>query len=122
MQRAEIRKNGYKIINKILHSTQTMSESVKYAVFAGLCGASLADSPNTPLKPTIPLTLPLKGIESVIPYTKYMVLLERSRLMDYVLIELRAKVLEAEQQQPMPLKMSVNFGAHALLTKPSRAR
>ncbi|KPJ06671.1 putative E3 ubiquitin-protein ligase HERC2 [Papilio machaon] len=122
VQRAEIRKNGYKIINKILHSSQTMSESVKYAAFAGLCGASMADSPNTQLKPTIPLTLPLKGIESVIPYTKYMVLLERSRLMDYVLIELRAKVLEAEQHQPMPLKMSVNFGAHALLTKPSRAR
>ncbi|XP_068628740.1 probable E3 ubiquitin-protein ligase HERC2 [Battus philenor] len=123
IQRAEIRKTGYKIINKILHSSQTMSECVKYAALSGLMGASMADSvPHTPLKPTIPLTLPLKGIESVIPYTKYMVLQERSKLMDFVLVELRAKVLEAEQHQPLPLKMSANYGAHALLSKPSRAR
>ncbi|CAK1599489.1 unnamed protein product [Parnassius mnemosyne] len=123
VQRAEIRKNGYKIINKILHLSQTMSESVKYAALSGLVGASMADSaPHTLLKPTVPLTLPLKGIESVIPYSKYMVLLERSKLMDFILIELKAKVLEGEQHQPLPLKMSANYGAHALLNKPSRAR
>ncbi|CAH2068345.1 unnamed protein product, partial [Iphiclides podalirius] len=123
VQRAEIRKSGYKIINKMLHSSQTMSPSVKYAALSGLSGASMADSvPRLPLKPTIPLTLPLKDIESVIPYSKYMVLQERSKLMDFVLIELKARVLEGEHHQPLPLKMSANYGAHALLNKPSRAR
>ena len=83
----------------------------------------MADSvPNAPIKPSIPMTVPLEKIESVIPYLKYMVLQERSKLMDYVLIELRARVLEGEQSQPLPLKMSANYGAHALLNKPSRAR
>lgn len=123
MQRAEIRQNGYSIINSILCSSQTMSESIKYAALSGLLGASYADSvPQVPLKPTIPLTLPLQGIESVIPYTKYMVLLERSKLMDFILIELKARVLEGEQNQTLPLKMSANYGAHALLNRPSRAR
>lgn len=123
MQRAEIRKSGYKIINKMLHSSQTMSPSVKYAALSGLLGASMADSvPHVALKPTMPLTLPLKGIESVTPYSKYMVLREKSKLMDFVLIELKARVLEGEHHQPLPLKMSANYGAHALLNKPSRAR
>lgn len=83
----------------------------------------MADSvPNAPLKPTIPLTKPLENIESVIPYLKYMVLLERSKIMNFILNELKAKVLEGEQTQPLPLKMSANYGAHALLNKPSRAR
>lgn len=100
-----------------------MSESVKYAALTGLLGASMADSvPNTQLKPSIPLTKPLKSIESVIPYLKYMVLLERAKLMDFILIELKARVLEGEQTQPLPLKMSANYGAHALLNRPSRAR
>lgn len=111
------------MINSILHATQTMSESVKYAALVGLLGASMADSvPQVPLKPTIPLTPPLKGIESVIPYSKYMVLLERSKLMDFVLIELKSRVLEGEQHQSLPSKMSANYGAHALLNRPSRAR
>lgn len=111
------------MINNILHSSQTMSESVRYAALSGLLGASMADAvPYVPLKPTMPLTPPLKGIESVIPYSKYMVLLERSKLMDFILIELKAKVLEGEQTQPLPLKMSANYGAHALLNRPSRAR
>nr|XP_026484631.1 probable E3 ubiquitin-protein ligase HERC2 isoform X1 [Vanessa tameamea] len=123
VQRADIRKTGYSVINNILHSTQTMSESIKYAALSGLLGASIADSvPNAPIKPSIPLTMPLNGIESVIPYLKYMVLLERSKLMDYILIELKARVLEGEQNQPLPLKMSANYGAHALLNRPSRAR
>ncbi|XP_052754599.1 probable E3 ubiquitin-protein ligase HERC2 isoform X2 [Galleria mellonella] len=123
VQRAEMRRNGYNMINAILHSSQTMSESVKYAALAGLLGASFADSvPQIPLKPTISLTPPLTGIESVIPYSKYMVLLERSKLMDFILIELKARVLEGEQTQPLPLKMSANYGAHALLNRPSRAR
>ncbi|CAH0405793.1 unnamed protein product [Chilo suppressalis] len=123
VQRAEIRKKGYNIINSILHSSQTMSESVKYAALAGLLGGSMADSvPYAPIKPTIPLAPPLKGIESVIPYSKYMVLLERSKLMDFILIELKARILEGEQSQPLPLKMSANYGAHALLNRPSRAR
>ncbi|KAI5642407.1 regulator of chromosome condensation (RCC1) repeat domain-containing protein [Phthorimaea operculella] len=123
VQRAEIRKNGYSMINSILHSSQTMSESVKYAALAGLLGTSMADSvPYVHMKPTIPLSPPLKGIESVIPYVKYMVLLERSKLMDFVLIELKARVLEGEHTQPLPLKMSANYGAHALLNRPSRAR
>lgn len=114
---------GYAIINRILHSSQTMSESIKYAALSGVLGANIADAPPpTPLKPSMPLTFPLKGIESVIPYSKYMILLERSKLMDYVLIELKSKVLEGEQSQPLPLKMSANYGAHALLNKPSRAR
>lgn len=118
-----MRKNGYNMINNILHSAQTMSESVKYAALVGLLGGSIADSvPYAPIKPTIPLTLPLKGIESVIPYSKYMVLLERSKLMDYILIELKARVLEGEQTQALPLKMSANYGAHALLNRPARAR
>lgn len=118
-----MRKNGYSMINCILHSSQTMSQSVKYAALAGLLGASMADSiPFVPIKPTIPLLPPLKGIESVIPYSKYMVLLERSKLMDFILIELKARVLEGEQSQPLPLKMSANYGAHALLNRPSRAR
>ncbi|XP_072935158.1 probable E3 ubiquitin-protein ligase HERC2 [Epargyreus clarus] len=123
MQRAEIRRNGYYIINKILHASQTMSESIKYAALVGVLGASLADSvPQVSLKPTIPLKKPLDGIESVIPYTKYMVLLERSILFDFVLLELKAKVIEGEHSYPLPLKMSANYGAHALLNKPSRAR
>ncbi|CAH0722311.1 unnamed protein product, partial [Brenthis ino] len=123
VQRAEIRKTGYSIINSILHSSQTLSESVKYAALSGLLGASMADSvPNAPIKPSMPMTVPLENIESVIPYLKYMVLSERSKLMDYVLIELRARVLEGEQNQPLPLKMSANYGAHALLNRPSRAR
>ncbi|XP_049884481.1 probable E3 ubiquitin-protein ligase HERC2 isoform X2 [Pectinophora gossypiella] len=123
VQRADIRKNGYSMINSILHSSQTMSESVKYAALTGLLGACMADSvPYVPLKPTIPLSPPLKGIESVIPYSKYMVLLERSKLMDFVLIELKARVLEGEHTQSLPLKMSANYGAHALLNRPSRAR
>ncbi|XP_041973907.1 probable E3 ubiquitin-protein ligase HERC2 [Aricia agestis] len=123
IQRAEIRLNGYFIINSVLNSAQTMSESIKYAALSGLLGASMADSvPHSPLKPTIPFTPPLRGIESVIPHTKYMVLLERSKLMEYVLIELKAKVQEGEQSQPLPLKLSANYGAHALLNKPSRAR
>lgn len=123
MQRAEIRRNGYSMINNILHSSQTLSESVKYAALVGLLGACMADSiPYVPLKPTMPLTPPLIGIESVIPYSKYMVLLERSKFMDFILIELKAKVLEGEQNQPLPLKMSANYGAHALLNRPSRAR
>ncbi|KAJ2946601.1 hypothetical protein O0L34_g12657 [Tuta absoluta] len=123
VQRAEIRKNGYSMINNILHSSQTMSESVKYAALAGLLGTSMADSvPYVHMKPTMPLLPPLKGIESVIPYVKYMVLLERSKLMDFVLIELKARVLEGEHTQSLPLKMSANYGAHALLNRPSRAR
>ncbi|KAJ0180993.1 hypothetical protein K1T71_003078 [Dendrolimus kikuchii] len=123
VQRAEIRRTGYSMINSILHSSQTLSESVKYAALVGLLGACMADSvPYVPLKPTMPLIPPMKGIESVIPYSKYMVLLERSKLMDFVLIELKAKVLEGEQNQPLPLKMSANYGAHALLNRPSRAR
>ncbi|XP_047031157.1 probable E3 ubiquitin-protein ligase HERC2 [Helicoverpa zea] len=123
VQRAEIRKNGYSMINSILNSSQTMSESIKYAALSGLLGACMAEAiPYVPLKPTIPLTHPLIGIESVIPYSKYMVLLERSRLMDFILIELKARVLEGEQTQPLPLKMSANYGAHALLNRPSRAR
>lgn len=123
VQRAEIRKNGYCMINNILHSSQTMSESVKYAALAGILGASMADSvPYVHLKPSIPLTPPMKGIESVIPYSKYLVLLERSKLMDFVLIELKSRVLEGEQTQSLPLKMSANYGAHALLNRPSRAR
>ncbi|KAG6464463.1 hypothetical protein O3G_MSEX014531 [Manduca sexta] len=123
VQRAEIRKNGYSMINCILHSSQTMSESIKYAALVGMLGASMAESvPQVPLKPTIPLTLPLKGIESVLPYSKYMVLLERSQLMEFVLIELKARVAEGEQHQPLPSKMSANYGAHALLNRPSRAR
>ncbi|KAL0895990.1 hypothetical protein ABMA27_011981 [Loxostege sticticalis] len=122
-QRAEMRKNGYNMINSILHSAQTMSESIKYAALVGILGGSMADSvPYAPIKPTIPLSPPLKGIESVIPYSKYMVLLERSKLMDFILIELKARVLEGEQNQPLPLKMSANYGAHALLNRPSRAR
>lgn len=123
VQRAEIRRTGYSIINNILHSSQTMSESIKYAALSGMLGASIADSvPNAILKPSIPLTMPMQGIESVIPYIKYMVLLERSKLMDFVLIELKARVLEGEQNQTLPLKMSANYGAHALLNRPSRAR
>lgn len=123
VQRAEIRKNGYSMINSILNSSQTMSDSIKYAALAGLLGACMADAvPYIPLKPTIPLTHPLIGIESVIPYTKYMVLLERSKLMDFILIELKARVLEGEHTQALPLKMSANYGAHALLNRPSRAR
>ncbi|XP_013183359.2 probable E3 ubiquitin-protein ligase HERC2 [Amyelois transitella] len=123
VQRAEMRRNGYSMINAILHSSQTMSESVKYAALTGVLGLSLADSvPHVPVKPTIPLTPPLNGIESVIPYSKYMVLLERSKLMDFVLIELKARVLEGEQTQALPLKMSANCGAHALLNRPARAR
>ncbi|XP_045760290.1 probable E3 ubiquitin-protein ligase HERC2 isoform X8 [Maniola jurtina] len=123
IQRADIRRTGYSVINNILHSSQTMSESVKYAALSGLLGASMADSvPNAQLKPSIPLTKPLKNIESVIPYLKYMVLLERSKLMDFILIELKARVLEGEQTQALPLKMSANYGAHALLNRPSRAR
>lgn len=111
------------MINSILHSTQTMSESIKYGTLSGLLGGCFADSvPFVGMKPTIYLTPPLKGIESVIPYTKYMVLLERSKLMDFVLIELKARVLEGEQNQTLPLKMSANYGAHALLNRPSRAR
>lgn len=123
VQRAEIRKTGYSMINSILHSSQTMSDSVKYAALTGLIGASMADSvPNVPVKPTIPLTPPLNGIESVIPHTKYMVLLERSKLIDFILIELKTRVLEGEPAQSLPLKMSANYGAHALLNRPSRAR
>ncbi|CAH2243797.1 jg12710 [Pararge aegeria aegeria] len=123
IQRADIRRIGYSVINNILHSSQTMSESIKYAALSGLLGASMADSvPNTHLKPSIPLTKPLESIESVIPYSKYMVLLERSKLMDFILIELKARVLEGEHTQPLPLKMSANYGAHALLNRPSRAR
>lgn len=127
MQRAEIRKTGYKMINSILHSSQTMSESVKYAALTGVIGANMADSvPYVALKPTIPLTPPLRNIESVIPYSKYMILLERAKLLDFVMIELRSRVLEGEAISPssqnMPLKMSANCGAHALLNRPSRAR
>ncbi|XP_038209104.1 probable E3 ubiquitin-protein ligase HERC2 [Zerene cesonia] len=123
VQRAEIRRKGYSIINSIIHSSQTMSDSIKYAALSGISGACMADSvPHTPLKPTIPLTRPLQGIESVIPYLKYMVLLEKSKLMDFILIELKTRVVEGEQSQPLPLKMSANYGAHALLNKPSRAR
>lgn len=111
------------MINSIVHSSQTMSETIKYGALVGILGASFADSaPNVQLKPTVPLAQPLKGIESVSPYTKYMILLERSKLMDFVLIELKARVLEGEQHQPLPLKMSANYGAHALLNRPSRAR
>lgn len=118
-----MRRNGYNMINAILYASQTMSESVKYAALVGLLGGSFADSvPHTPIKPSIPLIPPLNGIESVIPYSKYMVLLERSKLMDFVLIELKARVSEGEQSQPLPLKMSANYGAHALLNRPSRAR
>ena len=100
-----------------------MSDSVKYAALAGLLGANMADAvPFIQLKPTMPLTYPLIGIESVIPYSKYMVLLERSKLMDFILIELKARVLEGEHTQALPLKMSANYGAHALLNRPSRAR
>ncbi|CAG9575570.1 unnamed protein product [Danaus chrysippus] len=123
VQRADIRRTGYSVINSILNSSQTMSESIKYAALCGLIGACMADSvPNAPLKPTIPLTKPLENIESVIPYLKYMVLLERSKMMNFILNELKAKVLEGEQTQPLPLKMSANYGAHALLNRPSRAR
>ncbi|KAL4709830.1 hypothetical protein ACJJTC_001284, partial [Scirpophaga incertulas] len=123
VQRAEMRKKGYIMINSILHSSQTMSDSIKYAALVGLLGGSMADSvPYAPIKPTMPLTPPLMGIESVIPHSKYMVLLERSKLMDFVLIELKARVLEGEQSQPLPLKMSANYGAYALLNRPSRAR
>ncbi|XP_028033518.1 probable E3 ubiquitin-protein ligase HERC2 [Bombyx mandarina] len=123
VQRAEIRRTGYSIINSILHSSQTMSESVKYGALVGLLGASMAESVSgVLLKPTIPLTPPLDSIESVIPYSKYMVLLERSKLMDFVLIELKARVMEGEQHQTLPTKMSANYGAHALLNRPSRAR
>lgn len=118
-----MRRNGYSMINSILHSSQTMSESIKYGALSGLLGGCMADSiPLVPMKPTMPLTPPLTGIESVIPYTKYMVLLERSKLMDFILIELKARVLEGEQSQALPLKMSANYGAHALLNRPSRAR
>lgn len=111
------------MINNILHSSQTMSDSVKYAALTGLIGASMADSvPCVPVKPTIPLTPPINGIESVIPHTKYMVLLERSKLIDFILIELKTKVLEGEPTQSLPLKMSANYGAHSLLNRPSRAR
>ncbi|CAB3257193.1 unnamed protein product [Arctia plantaginis] len=123
VQRGEMRRNGYSMINSILHSTQTMSESIKYGTLSGLLGGCFADSvPYVAIKPTINMTPPLKGIESVIPYTKYMVLLERSKLMDFILIELKARVLEGEQNQSLPLKMSANYGAHALLNRPSRAR
>lgn len=127
MQRADIRKTGYNMINSILHSSQTMSDSVKYAALTGIIGVNVADSvPFLALNPTIPLTPPLKGIESVIPYSKYMILLERAKLLDFVMIELKAKVLEGEGNSPssqsMPLKMSANCGAHALLNRPSRAR
>lgn len=111
------------MINTILHSSQTMSESVKYAALSGLLGISMASSvPSVPVKPTIPLIPPLNGIESVIPYSKYMVLLERAKLIDFVLIELKARVLEGEHTQALPLKMSANYGAHALLNRPARAR
>ncbi|KAH9645818.1 hypothetical protein HF086_012545 [Spodoptera exigua] len=123
VQRAEMRKNGYSMINSMLNSSQTMSDSIKYAALAGILGANIAESvPYVALKPSIPLTHPLLGIESVIPYSKYMVLLERSKLMDFILIELKARVLEGEQTQALPLKMSANYGAHALLNRPSRAR
>ncbi|XP_022131000.2 probable E3 ubiquitin-protein ligase HERC2 [Pieris rapae] len=123
IQRAEIRRNGYLIINSIINSSQTMSDSIKYAALSGILGACMADSvPHTQLKPSIPLKKPLEGIESVIPYLKYMVLLEKSKLMDFILIELKSRVIEGEQSQPLPLKMSANYGAHALLNKPARAR
>ncbi|XP_022827451.1 probable E3 ubiquitin-protein ligase HERC2 [Spodoptera litura] len=123
VQRAEMRKNGYSMINSMLNSSQTMSDSIKYAALTGILGANIAESvPYVALKPSIPLTHPLSGIESVIPYSKYMVLLERSKLMDFILIELKARVLEGEQTQALPLKMSANYGAHALLNRPSRAR
>ncbi|VVD02571.1 unnamed protein product [Leptidea sinapis] len=122
VQRAEMRRNGYSIINSIINSSQTMSDSIKYAAFSGVMGARYADSvPHIQLHPVMPLTKPLQGIESVIPYLKYMVLLEKSKLMDFILIELKARVLEGEQIQPLPLKMSANYGAHALLNRPSRA-
>lgn len=118
-----MRKKGYSMINSMLNSSQTMSDSIKYAALAGILGANIAESvPFVALKPSIPLTHPLLGIESVIPYSKYMVLLERSKLMDFILIELKARVLEGEQTQALPLKMSANYGAHALLNRPSRAR
>ncbi|GBP72265.1 E3 ubiquitin-protein ligase HERC2 [Eumeta japonica] len=122
MQRAEIRKTGYSIINSILYASQTMADTVKYASLTGILGSSISDSaPPTPLLPSTPLTPPLSGIESVIPYSKYMILLERSKLLDFVLLELKAKVLEGEQYLPLNLKTSANYGAHALLNKPSRA-
>lgn len=111
------------MINNILHASQTMSEPVKYAALTGLLGANMAHAPPpVPLKPTMPLGPPLAGIESVIPYSKYMVLLERAKLMDFILLELKAKVLDGEHNQQLPLKMSANYGAHALLSRPSRAR
>lgn len=122
-KRAEIRRNGYVMINKLLCAVQTMSDSIKYAGLVGLLGGLMYESPPySPLKPHYPLTPSIQGIESVIPYTKYMVLLEKSKLLDYILIELKAKVLNGEMAVPLPLKMSANYGAHALLNKPARGR
>ncbi|XP_048005438.1 probable E3 ubiquitin-protein ligase HERC2 [Leguminivora glycinivorella] len=123
IKRAEIRLSGYAMINKLICAAQTMSETVKYASVTGLIGGSVSETPpHSPLRPHHPLKPPLEGIESVIPYTKYMVLFEKSKLLDYILIELKAKVLDGEQNQPLPLKMSANYGAHALLNRPARAR
>lgn len=119
-----MRQKGYSIINKVLHSSQTMTEAVKYSVMTGLLGVSIAECPPPLImKPTVPLDPPLQGIGSVIPYTKYMILLERATLMEFVINELKSKVLEGEQyEMSVPIKTSANFGAHSLLTKPSRSR
>ncbi|XP_048481969.1 probable E3 ubiquitin-protein ligase HERC2 [Plutella xylostella] len=126
IQRAYMRQRGYKMINQVLHASQSLSLNLKYAAMCGITGAVLADSgPPTPLKPTLPLANPCRDIESVIPYTKYMILRERSMLMDFVLKEFKLRVKEGEVSplfDALPLKKGVNAGVYALVKKPGRAR
>ncbi|CAG9110136.1 unnamed protein product [Plutella xylostella] len=126
IQRAYMRQRGYKMINQVLHASQSLSLNLKYAAMCGITGAVLADSgPPTPLKPTLPLANPCRDIESVIPYTKYMILRERSMLMDFALKEFKLRVKEGEVSplfDALPLKKGVNAGVYALVKKPGRAR
>lgn len=114
------------MINQVLHASQSLSLNLKYAAMCGITGAVLADSgPPTPLKPTLPLANPCRDIESVIPYTKYMILRERSMLMDFALKEFKLRVKEGEVSplfDALPLKKGVNAGVYALVKKPGRAR
>lgn len=123
IQRAEIREKGYNIVNTLLYASQNMSESVKYAALTGIMGCNISESPPPPsLKPSMNITPPLMAIESVIPYTKYMVLKERAKMMDFFLIELKMKVAEVQINQSLSMKSMNNCGAYAFLNKPSRSR
>lgn len=98
-----------------------MSEAVKYAVVSGLVGANFADSPPpATLKPSLTLTHPLSGIESVIPYTKYMILLERSKLMDFLLREFKTRIWEIEINKKT--RKNALCGAFTILNKPAKSR